>query len=158
MKKILILLATLCLVACSSSTSTSTEATATAEAEETTVAESTATPEAEEEVVTSGAYNFINETGETVTELYVYQTGTSENGDNLAEGGLANGESVGLNVEVTEEEAEGFALTVEFVTESGNAPTPFTTLHLEEANIALLSTDAIAGSTNNQSFSFPVGE
>lgn len=138
MKKLLALcLGALVLVGCSSNTTT-TETTAPATTE---VAEET-TEATEEAITTTGKYVITNTTGETVTELYIYQTGSDDKGTNYAEGGLADGEEVTIEVEVSEDEAEGYAQTIEYVTESGRKENGFQTLHLEEGSMSLLPADA----------------
>ena len=107
--------------------------------------EPTPTPETEnketekKEVATSGKYVVVNTTGETITELYIYKTGSEEKGTNYADGGLADGESVTIEVQVDEAEAEGYAQTLEFVNESGKVENGFQTLHLEDVTINLLA-------------------
>lgn len=120
------------LVGCSSDDAAETTAAATAEA----TAEAT-----EEAVVTEGTYTVTNTTGETVTELYLYETDSEDKGENYAGDGLADGESVTIEVSVDEEEADGYVSTLEFTTESGTTSS-FTTLNLEEASMNLLASDA----------------
>ena len=93
-------------------------------AEETTAEEST---EAEDAV---GKYTVYNQTGEKVTDLYVYEVGSEDKGENLA--------GDGLDADAT--------LVLEFKTESGYEAS-FETLHIEEAPISLLSVDAMTGAT-----------
>ena len=100
--------------------------------------------ETEKEVATSGKYVVVNTTGETITELYIYKTGSEEKGTNYADGGLADGESVTIEVQVDEAEAEGYAQTLEFVNESGKVENGFQTLHLEDVTINLLAEGADA--------------
>ncbi len=112
--------------------------------------EPTPTPETEnketekKEVATSGKYVVVNTTGETITELYIYKTGSEEKGTNYADGGLADGESVTIEVQVDEAEAEGYAQTLEFVNESGKVENGFQTLHLDVVSIYLLAEGADA--------------
>ena len=107
--------------------------------------EPTPTPETEQkEVATSGKYVVVNTTGEPITELYIYKTGSEEKGTNYADGGLADGESVTIEVQVDEAEAEGYAQTLEFVNESGKVENGFQTLHLEDVTINLLAEGADA--------------
>ena len=107
--------------------------------------EPTPTPETEnketekKEVATSGKYVVVNTTGETITELYIYKTGSEEKGTNYADG-----ESVTIEVQVDEAEAEGYAQTLEFVNESGKVENGFQTLHLEDVTINLLAEGADA--------------
>lgn len=124
----------LVLAGCSSSVTTET-------ASEVTAAPSAEATEEAEEIVTSGKYTVTNTTGETVTELYLYETGTEDKGENYAGEGLAVDASVTIEIEVDEAVADGYASTLEFTTESGTT-SQFTTLHLEEANMNLLSAEA----------------
>lgn len=97
--------------------------------------------EAEVEAAT-GVYTIHNTTGELVSELYVYETGAEEKGENLAGEGLNDTEKV----EVTYEGTTDTVLTLEFTTESGFQGT-FETLYIEEVNINLLAADAMTGAT-----------
>ena len=110
-----------------------------------TTAEATTTPSASaeaEEVVTEGNYTVTNNTGETITDLYIYETGSEDKGTNYAEGGMADGESVTIHTSADEDEADGYAQTLEYTTESGRTESAFDTLHLEDANLSLLAEDA----------------
>ena len=92
--------------------------------------------------VTVGVYTIHNTTGELVSELYVYETGAEEKGENLAGEGLNDTEMV----EATYEGTKDTVLTLEFTTESGFQGT-FETLYIEEVNINLLAADAMTGAT-----------
>lgn len=92
--------------------------------------------------VTVGVYTIHNTTGELVSELYVYETGAEEKGENLAGEGLNDTEKV----EATYEGTTDTVLTLEFTTESGFQGT-FETLYIEEVNINLLAADAMTGAT-----------
>ena len=92
--------------------------------------------------VTVGVYTIHNTTGESVSELYVYETGAEEKGENLAGEGLNDTEKV----EATYEGTTDTVLTLEFTTESGFQGT-FETLYIEEVNINLLAADAMTGAT-----------
>lgn len=92
--------------------------------------------------VTAGLYTIHNTTGEMVSELYVYETGAEEKGENLAGEGLNDTEKV----EATYEGTTDTVLTLEFTTESGFQGT-FETLYIEEVNINLLAADAMTGAT-----------
>ena len=92
--------------------------------------------------VTVGVYTIHNTTGEPVSELYVYETGAEEKGENLAGEGLNDTEKV----EATYEGTTDTVLTLEFTTESGFHGT-FETLYIEEVNINLLAADAMTGAT-----------
>ena len=92
--------------------------------------------------VTAGLYTIHNTTGELVSELYVYETGAEEKGENLAGEGLNDTEKV----EATYEGTTDTILTLEFTTESGFQGI-FETLYIEEVNINLLAADAMTGAT-----------
>ena len=92
--------------------------------------------------VTVGVYTIHNTTGELVSELYVYETGAEEKGENLAGEGLNDTEKV----EATYEGTKDTVLTLEFTTESGFQGI-FETLYIEEVNINLLAADAMTGAT-----------
>lgn len=92
--------------------------------------------------VTAGLYTIHNTTGELVSELYVYETGAEEKGENLAGEGLNDTEKV----EATYEGTTDTVLTLEFTTESGFQG-KFETLYIEEVNINLLAADAMTGAT-----------
>ena len=92
--------------------------------------------------VTTGVYTIHNTTGELVSELYVYETGAEEKGENLAGEGLNDTEKV----EATYEGTTDTVLTLEFTTESGFQGT-FETLYIEEVNINLIAADAMTGAT-----------
>ena len=91
-------------------------------------------------------YNVVNTTGETVTELYLYEAGSEEKGENLAGEGLAADASVELTRTAAADKAEEITYVIEFVTEGGDAQ-KFETLHFEQAKVELLSVDAAAGAT-----------
>lgn len=127
---------------------------ATVAPEKTVTPEVTVAPEeTTETVVTTGKYIVTNTTGETVTELYIYKTGSKEKGKNYAEGGLEEGEDVTIDVEVSKEEAVDYAQTLEYTTESGRNEANYTTLHLEDVKINLLASDVDAY-TSATPFSF----
>lgn len=89
-------------------------------------------------IVTTGTYNVTNTTGAEVKELYFYQTGSEDKGENWAGEGLAADASVEVNVEVEKEAAiAGYNMTVEYVGEDGTSVVVFDNLHLEEANLFL---------------------
>ena len=66
----------------------------------------TSTPEAEvKEVVTSGKYEVTNNTGADIDGLYIYDATSSDKGTNYAEGGLADGETITVEINVDEDKA-----------------------------------------------------
>lgn len=132
------------LAACGSS---STTAAATKAAESTAAATATTVP-------TEGHYNITNATGEKVTALYVYKTGSSDKGKNYAENGLDDGASVKVDVKVDEKDASGYMQTVEFTTESGDTEDSFQTLNLEEADFSLVKVADLSSSATQQNVTF----
>lgn len=93
---------------------------------------------AKEEVATEGHYTVSNVSGKTITDLYFYKTGSEEKGTNYAEGGLEKGATITVDITVDEAEAEGYAMTVEYLAEGAEEPViVFDNIHLEEANMYL---------------------
>ena len=93
---------------------------------------------------TTAEYTVYNTTGSTVTELYLYDAGSEDKGENLAADGLADGDSVVLTLPEDADKSAEYVL--EFTTESGDTQS-FDTLSYEVAPISLLSVDAAAGAT-----------
>ena len=92
-------------------------------------------------------YTVYNTTGANVTELYLYDAGSDEKGDNLAgENGLADGENIVITRDVEADKQSDVTYILEFTTEDGQTQS-FETLHYEVAPISLLSVDAAAGAT-----------
>ena len=87
-----------------------------------------------------------NTTGSKVTELYLYDAGSEDKGENLAGEGLADGESVVITRDVEADKQADVVYVLEFTTEDGNTQS-FDTLHYEVAPISLKSVDAAAGAT-----------
>ena len=85
-------------------------------------------------------------TGTTVTELYLYDAGSEDKGENLAGEGLADGDSLVITRDVDADKQADVVYVLEFVTEDG-ATQSFDTLHYEVASISLKSVDAAAGAT-----------
>lgn len=141
MKKLLVLLlagvVSLSLVACS--------------AKEETVEETTTEETTEEVTEATGVYKVYNTTGEKVTELYVYEVGSADKGENLAGEGMRNTRSTVVEFTAMSDAV----LVLEYVTESGRTGT-FETLHIEEAPIALLAEDSMTGATQI-AFTTPMG-
>ncbi len=95
----------------------------------------------------TAVYNMYNTTGETISELYVYEVGSEDKGENYAAEGLANGAQVEVTrTAASEEEAASLVYVLEFTTESG-ATQKFETLNFEVAPVSLRSVDAAAGAT-----------
>ena len=96
---------------------------------------------------TTAEYTVYNTTGSAVTELYLYDAGSDEKGDNLAgENGLADGENLVITRDVEADKQSDVTYILEFTTEDGQTQS-FETLHYEVAPISLLSVDAAAGAT-----------
>ena len=93
---------------------------------------------------TTAEYTVYNTTGSTVSELYLYVSGSEDKGENLAGEGLADGENVVLTLPEDADQSAKYVL--EFTTEDGTTQS-FDTLSYEVAPISLLSADAAAGAT-----------
>ena len=81
-----------------------------------------------------------------MTELYLYDAGSEDKGENLAGEGLADGESIVITRDVEADKQDDVVYVLEFTTEDGNTQS-FDTLHYEVAPISLKSVDAAAGAT-----------
>ena len=91
-------------------------------------------------------YTVYNTTGSKVTELYLYEAGSEDKGENLAGDGLADGDSVVVTRNVEADKQGDTTYVLEFTTEDGQTQT-FETLHYEITPISLKSVDAAAGAT-----------
>lgn len=125
-----------------------TEAATTAAATEAASAEETteATAEAESEEATSAVYTVKNTTGAKVTDLYIYEVGSADKGENYAADGLADGETVTITRDEDAEKQKEVKYTLEFTTEDGTTQ-HFDTLSYETVGIDLKSADAASGAT-----------
>ena len=133
------------MTACGSSSSTAASSSVASSAASSEAASSEAASEAAEP--TTAEYTVYNTTGSTVTELYLYDAGSDEKGDNLAgENGLADGENIVITRDVEADKQSDVTYILEFTTEDGQTQS-FETLHYEVAPISLLSVDAAAGAT-----------
>ena len=132
--------AALALTACGGSASTAASSTASSEAASSVAASSEAAAE-------SAEYTVYNTTGSTVSELYLYEAGSEDKGENLAgEAGLADGENVVITRDVEADKQDDMTYVLEFTTEDGSTQS-FETLHYEITPISLKSVDAAAGAT-----------
>ena len=132
------------LTACGGSASTAASSTASSAAASSVAASSEA---ASSEAAESAEYTVYNTTGSTVSELYLYEAGSEDKGENLAgEAGLADGENVVITRDVEADKQADVVYVLEFTTEDGNTQS-FDTLHYEVAPISLKSVDAAAGAT-----------
>ena len=125
------------MTACGGAASTAASSTASSAA----ASSEAASSEAE---ATSAEYTVYNTTGSKVTELYLYDAGSEDKGENLAADGLADGDSVVLTLPEDADKSAEYVL--EFTTEGGDTQS-FDTLSYEVAPISLLSVDAAAGAT-----------
>lgn len=129
------------MTACGGSSSTASSVASSA------AASSEAASEAASEVEAQSAeYTVYNTTGTAVTELYLYDAGSEDKGENLAGEGLADGDSLVITRDVDADKQADVVYVLEFVTEDG-ATQSFDTLHYEVASISLKSVDAAAGAT-----------
>ena len=128
------------MTACGGSASTAASSTASSAAASSEAASSeAASSEAE---ATSAEYTVYNTTGSKVTELYLYDAGSEDKGENLAGEGLADGESIVITRDVEADKQADVVYVLEFTTEDGNTQS-FDTLHYEVAPISLKSVDAL---------------
>ena len=132
------------LTACGGSASTAASSTASSAAASSVAASSEA---ASSEVAESAEYTVYNTTGSTVSELYLYEAGSEDKGENLAgEAGLADGENVVITRDVEADKQGDMTYVLEFTTEDGSTQS-FETLHYETTPLSLRSVDAAAGAT-----------
>lgn len=108
--------------------------------------ETTAAAEAESEEAGSAVYTVKNTTGSKVTDLYLYEAGSKEKGENLAGEGLADGETVTITRDEDADKQKEIKYTLEFTTEDGTTQ-HFDTLSYETVGIDLKSADAASGAT-----------
>ena len=149
LKNIAVAAAALALVVGMTACGSSASSTAASSAASSVAASSAASSEAasSEAEAASAEYTVYNTTGSTVTELYLYDAGSDEKGDNLAgENGLADGENIVITRDVEADKQSDVTYILEFTTEDGQTQS-FETLHYEVAPISLLSVDAAAGAT-----------
>ena len=143
------------LTACGGSASTAASSTASSEAASSVAASSEAASSvaasseaaSSEAAAESAEYTVYNTTGSTVSELYLYEAGSEDKGENLAgEAGLADGENVVITRDVEADKQDDMTYVLEFTTEDGSTQS-FETLHYEITPISLKSVDAAAGAT-----------
>ena len=132
------------MTACGSSSSTAASSSVASSAASSEAASSEAASEAAEP--TTAEYTVYNTTGSTVTDLYLYEVGAEDKGDNLAGEGLADGDSVVITRDVEADKQADVTYVLEFTTEDGQTQT-FETLHYETTSLSLKSVDAAAGAT-----------
>ena len=135
------------MTACGSSASSTAASSSVASSAASSEAASSEAASSEAAEPTTAEYTVYNTTGSTVTELYLYDAGSDEKGDNLAgENGLADGENIVITRDVEADKQSDVTYILEFTTEDSQTQS-FETLHYEVAPISLLSVDAAAGAT-----------
>ena len=137
------------MTACGSSSSSTAASTASSVASSAAASSEAASSEAasSEAEDATAEYTVYNTTGENVTELYLYEAGSEDKGDNLAgENGLADGENVVIARDEDADKQADMTYVLEFTTEDGQTQS-FETLHYETTPISLKSVDAAAGAT-----------
>ena len=134
------------MTACGSSSSTAASSSVASSAAASSEAASSEAASSEAAEPTTAEYTVYNTTGSKVTDLYLYEVGAEDKGDNLAGEGLADGDSVVITRDVEADKQADVTYVLEFTTEDGNTQS-FDTLHYEVAPISLKSVDAAAGAT-----------
>ena len=135
------------MTACGSSASSTAASSSVASSAASSEAASSEAASSEAAEPTTAEYTVYNTTGSTVTELYLYDAGSDEKGDNLAgENGLADGENIVITRDVEADKQSDVTYILEFTTEDGQTQS-FETLHYEVVPISLLNVDAAAGAT-----------
>ena len=133
------------LTACGGSASTAASSAAVSSEAVSSVAASSEA--ASSEAAQSAEYTVYNTTGSTVSELYLYEAGSEDKGENLAgEAGLADGENIVITRDVEADKQGDMTYVLEFTSEDGSTQS-FETLHYETTPISLKSVDAAAGAT-----------
>lgn len=141
LKNVAIVAAALALAVGMTACGSSASSTASSAASSTAASSEAASSEAEAQ---AAEYTVYNTTGANVTELYLYEAGSEDKGENLAADGLADGDSVVLTLPEDADQSAKYIL--EFTTEDGTTQS-FETLRYEVTPISLLSADAAAGAT-----------
>ena len=131
------------MTACGGSSSSTASSVASSAASSVAASSEAASSEAAAE---SAEYTVYNTTGSNVTELYLYEAGSEDKGENLAGDGLADGESVVITRDEDADKQKDINYVLEFTTEDGSTQS-FETLHYETTPVSLLSVDAAAGAT-----------
>ena len=135
------------MTACGSSSSTAASSSVASSAAASSEAASSEAASSEAAEPTTAEYTVYNTTGSKVTDLYLYEVGAEDKGDNLAgENGLADGENIVITRDVEADKQADVTYVLEFTTEDGQTQA-FETLHYETTPISLKSVDAAAGAT-----------
>ena len=134
------------MTACGSSSSTAASSSVASSAAASSEAASSEAASSEAAEPTTAEYTVYNTTGSKVTDLYLYEVGSEDKGDNLAGEGLADGDSVVITRDVEADKQADVTYVLEFTTEDGQTQA-CETLHYETTPISLKSVDAAAGAT-----------
>ncbi len=136
------------MTACGGSSSSTASSVASSAASSVAASSEAASSEAasSETAAESAEYTVYNTTGSKVTELYLYEAGSEDKGENLAGEGLADGESIVITRDEDADKQKDIKYVLEFTTEDGTTQS-FETLSYETAPVSLLSADAAAGAT-----------
>ena len=106
------------MTACGSSASSTAASSSVASSAASSEAASSEAASSEAAEPTTAEYTVYNTTGSTVTELYLYDAGSDEKGDNLAgENGLADGENIVITRDVEADKQSDVTYILEFTTE-----------------------------------------
>ena len=128
------------MTACGSSSSTAASSSVASSAAASSEAASSEAASSEAAEPTTAEYTVYNTTGSKVTDLYLYEVGAEDKGDNLAGEGLADGDSVVITRDVEADKQADVTYVLEFTTEDGQTQA-FETLHYETTPISLKSVD-----------------
>ena len=134
------------MTACGSSSSTAASSSVASSAAASSEAASSEAASSEAAEPTTAEYTVYNTTGSTVTDLYLYEVGAEDKGDNLAGEGLDDFVNVVITRDVEADKQGDMTYVLEFTTEDGSTQS-FETLHYETTPISLKSVDAAAGAT-----------
>ena len=107
------------MTACGGSASSTTASSAASSAAASSEAASSEAASSEAEVEPA-EYTVYNTTGENVTDLYLYEVGAEDKGDNLAGEGLTDGDSVVITRDVEADKQADVTYVLEFTTAGGS--------------------------------------
>ena len=107
------------MTACGSSSSTAASSSVASSAAASSEAASSEAASSEAAEPTTAEYTVYNTTGSKVTDLYLYEVGAEDKGDNLAGDGLADGDSVVITRDVEADKQADVTYVLEFTTEDG---------------------------------------
>ena len=108
------------MTACGSSSSTAASSSVASSAAASSEAASSEAASSEAAEPTTAEYTVYNTTGSKVTDLYLYEVGAEDKGDNLAGDGLADGDSVVITRDVEADKQADVTYVLEFTTAGGS--------------------------------------